>query len=121
MSLVSVVTERNLICLGLSNVVQLGTCSMCIDIKLISILVETCLFESKLDTLGLCDSVRPRRGCMVCVTSIAVTYDFSVNLGSTCFGMFKFLKYENSGSVTHYETCTVCIERKRRVFRVLGT
>ena len=85
---------------------------MGIDIHIIFLFVESGLLESELDTFCLGGSVRPWSCRMISIASVAVSYHLSIDLRSTCLCMLQFLENEHSGTVAHYETSTVCIERK---------
>ena len=118
--LVSIVTESKLVSHCLGGIIELGSCSVGIDVENILLLVEAGLGEGEFDALGLGGSVRPRGCGVVCVAGIAVAHHFAVNLCSAGLCVLIFLEDNHSGSVSHHESAPVGIERQGCVLRVLG-
>ena len=96
---------------GFGGIVEVGSCTVCVDIEVLSLAVAR-FVESLPDCLCGRNAIRTRCGVVVGVAGAAVTANLGDDFGSAGLGVLIFLEHHQAGSFRHYESAPAPVERQ---------
>ena len=80
----------------------------------------SCLIHGVCHRASRSASILNWRGNVVCVSGCSISYNLRIDLCSSCFRMFQFLQYHDSGSLSQDKPISVFVKWNRCFHRISG-